>query len=263
MVLRVERSHSGQVVTATLNRPRRFNALNSELVRELHRLLDSLNDDFVARVLILVGAGPSFCAGADIKEAAGADGPPPDTQQYENQRKFSSLIVKMRRIPQIIIAGVQGSAAGGGMALALAADIRIAGKSSKFIPSFVHLGLSGAELGTSYFLPRLVGLSLATEFLVTAEPVNATRALETRLVSHVVFDEDILWRCTSLAENIVATTSRAGLVFTKQALNASVSATNLESQIDFEDRQQLYCLKDEECRDFGIQHITRVTKAKL
>ena len=152
----------------SLNRPNKLNALNATMVEELNHYFDRVTADSSCRVIIIKGEGRSFCAGADLTDAG-------ETVSVKAllkiQQSFSNIILKMRKVPQPIIVLLHGACAGGGMAMALAADIRLCTANTRFIPSFVKIGLSGGEIGTSYFLPRLIGRSLACEILLTGREI--------------------------------------------------------------------------------------------
>jgi enoyl-CoA hydratase/isomerase-like protein len=151
--------HDDGVDRVTLNRPDSLNALNPDLIDALNAYFQGLQRNRTTRVVVLKGAGASFCAGLDLKHAmkrrAGQQEPPGVTESLDSQRRIADIVMLMRRCPQPIIALVQGAAAGGGFALALAADIRIATRSARMNCAFIKLGLGGCDIGTSYFLPRL------------------------------------------------------------------------------------------------------------
>jgi enoyl-CoA hydratase len=236
-----------EVAVVTLNRPDRLNALSLELVDELHRVFDDAPTSPIrgARVVVLLGAGRAFCAGADLAAAAlGSQGRQWDSTKLDNQERFSSLVAKMRALSQPIVVGVHGSAAGGGFALALAADVRVAGESAKFIPSFLNIGLSGCEMGTSFFLPRFVGLSNASMILMAGDAVSASEAYRMGLVSRVVPDRELLAACMQVARKMTGA-SPLGLVLTKRQLcAASDSSASLAATLHTEDVRQLLCLND-------------------
>ena len=165
-----------------LNRPHALNALSRTLVNELHAALDMLHDDQNIRVVILRGAGRAFCVGLDLKETNAASGNGSVAQGLRDQRRIAELAIKIHRAPQPFIAAIQGPAAGGGFALALASDIRIAGESARMNAAFIRIGLSACDVGVSYFLPRIVGSSIASELLLTGDFIDAPRALATGLV---------------------------------------------------------------------------------
>jgi len=172
----------------TLDRPDALNAMNTTLVRELRQFLWELPGDTETRVLVLRGAGRGFCAGLDLKEqpSEGRPGSGSVTAGLRAQRTISELVLLMRRAPQPIVAAVHGPACGGGFALALAADVRVAGESARMNAAFIRLGLSACDVGVSYFLPRIVGASVAAELLLTGNLIDATRAERVGLVSLVV-----------------------------------------------------------------------------
>ena len=143
----------------------------------------------------------------------------------------------MRRAPQPIIAAVHGAAAGGGFAIALAADVRVAGESARMNAAFIRLGLSACDIGVSYFLPRLVGASIASELLLTGDFIDAARAERTGLVSRVVPDEQLEACARELAQAMLRN-SPLGLRLTKECLKHSIDAGSLEQAIAMEDRNQ-------------------------
>ncbi|MHB1128398.1 MAG: enoyl-CoA hydratase/isomerase family protein [Bacillota bacterium] len=229
----------------TLNRPDRINAMSAELIVELHAFLDQIGDYKECRVIIIKGAGRGFCSGADLKDAVpehqAVQNPAMIPEQYARQKSLGDLVLKMRRLPQPIIAAVHGPAAGGGLCLALAADIRISGESARFIASFINVGLSGAELGSSFFLPRQIGYSRAAEILYTGRTVGAVEAERIGLVSRLVPDDQVLETAVEIADAMVEK-SFLGLKFTKEMLNASADASNIESLVAMENRSQVICM---------------------
>jgi enoyl-CoA hydratase len=240
----MELKQDGPVAWLTLNRPDSLNALNPQLVTELRGFLGSLPDRDDIRVVVLRGAGRSFCAGLDLKETGGAaDGSP--ASGLKGQRRISELALMMRRCPQPIIACVQGAAAGGGFALALASDVRIAGETARMNAAFIKIGLSACDVGVSYLLPRLVGASLAYELMLTGRFIDADRALATGLVSAVVPDDQLEEEARKLAGEMILT-SPLGLRLTKECLNASLDAGSLEAAIAMEDRNQILCAQSDD-----------------
>jgi enoyl-CoA hydratase len=228
----------GPLAWLTLNRPQRLNAMSPRLVDELRHYFGSLPQDRETRVVVLRGAGRGFCAGLDLREpvsdARGVDG------GYRGQRHISDLPILMRRAPQPIIACVHGAAAGGGFALALAADVRIAGESARMNAAFIRIGLSACDVGVSYFLPRYVGASVAAELLLTGRFIHAERAREVGLVSKVVPDDELEQEARALAQEMLQATPM-GLRLTKECLNASLDAGSLEQAVAMEDRNQVIC----------------------
>lgn len=232
------------VLWVTLNRPAALNAMNRQLVSELRTVLRDLAEDHATRVVILRGAGRAFCAGLDLKE--GVSGGEPDDGSVQAalraQRTISELVLLMRRAPQPIIAAVQGAACGGGFALALGADVRIAGASLRMNAAFIRLGLSACDVGVSYFLPRMVGASVAAELLFTGNFIEAERAERLGLVSRVVPDIELDEAAQALADDMLRN-APLGLRLTKECLNASLDAASLEQVIALEDRTQILCTR--------------------
>jgi enoyl-CoA hydratase len=239
-------AREGALAWLTLNRPEVLNALDTTMVDELRDFLTRLASDHETRVVVIRGAGRAFCAGLDLKEARPATGGVPEG--LRGQRHISELPMLMRRAPQAFIACVHGAAAGGGFALALAADVRLAGASARMNAAFIRIGLSACDIGVSYFLPRLIGASVASELLLTGRFIGAERALAVGLVSAVVPDADLEAEARSLAREMLATTP-LGLRLTKECLSASIDAGSLEQAIAMEDRNQVLCAQSKDFRE--------------
>ena len=208
----------GEVLWVTLNRPERLNALSRKLVEDLRELFVGLYWRHEIRAVVLRGAGANFCAGLDLKERGPNTANTPGNGLV-SQRKISEIVIAMRRCPQPIIALMDGSASGGGFALALASDIRIATPIARMNAAFIKLGLSGCDIGVSYFLPRMVGSSVAAELLMTGRFLHADRA------------------------------AALGLRLTKEALNHAIDAQGLEAAIAMEDRNQILCVQGEDFQE--------------
>jgi enoyl-CoA hydratase/carnithine racemase len=237
----------GDVIRATMNRPERLNALNRNLVQELRDFFTGLYWRHDIRVVVLRGAGANFCAGLDLKERTNA-GPRDVSAGLVSQRRISEIVIAMRRCPQPIIALVNGAASGGGFALALASDIRIATPTTRMNAAFIKLGLSACDIGVSYFLPRMVGSSVAAEFMLTGRFITAERAATLGLVSKIVAPEALDAEADELVSDMLLT-SPLGLRLTKEALNVAIDANGLEAVIAMEDRNQILCAQSDDFRE--------------
>ena len=238
----LEVKREGPLLWCTLNRPASFNAMNPGLVDDLHALFDGLASDREARVVLLRGNGKHFCAGLDLKESGAGNGDGGVSGGLRGQRRISELALKMRRLPQPFVALVHGAASGGGFALALASDVRIAGESARMNAAFIRIGLSACDVGVSYFLPRIVGLSLASELMLTGNFIDAGRSLACGLVSQVVPDVELEEHGRRLALDM-ARNSPLGLRLTKDGLRHAVDAGSLEAAVAIEDRNQILCTR--------------------
>jgi enoyl-CoA hydratase len=256
----LELKREGAVAWLTMNRPEALNAMNRQLVDELRDFFSGLPQQPEIRVVVLRGAGRAFCAGLDLKETA--SGPSGDSvgggpaAGMRAQRRISELALMMRAAPQPIISCVHGPACGGGFALALASDVRIAGESARMNAAFIRIGLSACDVGVSYFLPRLVGASLASELLLTGRFIEAERALQTGLVSKVVPDDQLESAARELADEMLAT-SPLGLRLTKECLNMSLDAGSLEQVIAMEDRNQILCTQTEDMKEGVVAFLAK------
>jgi enoyl-CoA hydratase len=229
------------VAVLTLDRPARLNALSPDLLEELHAVLDALAADPSCRVVVLTGAGRGFCAGLDLTayDMGGAGRAARSPQQgLALQKYIAALVPKLRALPQVVVAAVNGPAAGGGLALALAADVRIAGASARFNVAFVRIGLSGCDIGVSWLLPRLVGASRAFELLLTGRIIDAPEADRIGLVTRVVPDGELLDSAMDTARAVLAN-SPMGVRMTKEVMWSQLEVGSLQAGIDLENRTQL------------------------
>jgi enoyl-CoA hydratase len=215
------------------------------MVEELQTLFAQLHGYKQVRVIMITGEGRGFCAGADLKDARlrqefPTDYPDPTVHLVAIQKKYANLALEMRRIPQPIICAVNGPAAGGGMCLALASDVVIAGPRAIFIASFINIGLSGGEMGATFFLPRRVGTARAAEILLTGRTVEAAEAERIGLVNRVVEENRLMDAAMEMARSMLAKTPM-GLRLTKEALTLNLSAPSLEAAVELENRNQSLC----------------------
>ena len=236
----VDRPEEG-VTRVTLHRPDRLNAMNAELIAELHDALGAVATDRACRVVLLTGEGRGFCAGLDL----GGYGDPPGADDlgrvetgFATQTQIAALVPRLRSLPQPVIAAVNGPAAGGGLALALASDIRIAAASARFNVAFVRLGISGCDIGVSWLLPRLIGASRAWELMLTGRIIEAAEADRIGLVLKVVPDEQLVDSALETARLIVAN-SPWGIRMTKEVMWSQLEVGSLQAGIDLENRTQV------------------------
>jgi enoyl-CoA hydratase len=225
------------VVVVTLNRPESLNSLSQEMVAELHATLDAIAVDESCRCVVLTGAGRGFCSGLDVADLPGGGTTRSVQQMMAFARPIFGFITRLRSLPQPVIAAVNGPAAGTGLALSLASDIRICSESARFGVAFVRLGASGCELGISYLLPRVVGPTAAFELMLTGRVVGAEEADRIGLVLKVVPDEDLVGAAVEIAKQ-VATSDPFALRLTKEVMWANLEAPGFQSAIDLETRTQ-------------------------
>ncbi len=239
-----------EVLTITLNRPEQLNAMNRRLVKELREIFQALYWDRSARVVVLRAAGRAFCAGLDLKETSSGDplGSRSVSDLMDGQRTIAEIYVAMRRCPQPIISCVQGSASGGGFALTLASDIRILTEDARMNAAFIRIGLSACDMGVSYFLPRMIGTSKASEYMLTGRFISAAEAADLGLANRVVKAEDMDAEAASFCEDMLRATPM-GLRLTKDVLNHSIDAQGLEAVMALEDRNQMLTSQDPNFRE--------------
>jgi enoyl-CoA hydratase len=243
----------------TLNRPDSLNALNPTMVAELTDYFRGLANRQERRIVVLKGAGRAYCAGLDIK-AGGA------TQEalklgtvqqgLVSQRQIAEIYIAMRRCPQPIVSLISGAACGGGFSLAMASDIRIADTTAKMNCAYIRIGLGGCDMGSSYFLPRLVGASIAAELILTGKFINAERSRELGLVSQVV-EPGQLEAAVEEDLQLMLTNSPLGLRLSKEALNVNIDIGSLEAAIALEDRNQILCAQTADSQEAMAAFVQR------
>jgi enoyl-CoA hydratase len=246
------------VALITLNRPEKLNALNYRLVEELHHTLETLDTDNECRVVVLTGAGRGFCSGLDLTDPfpeeakAGLEFPRSSLRWQERIADLTTRLVRMR---QPVIAAVNGPAYGGGFAIAMACDLRIASASARFCTQFIKLGLGGCDIGVSYTLPRIVGSGQAFDLILTARTVEADEALRIGLVSRLS-DDSVLDDALAIAETLCSY-GKFGVESTKQVLWANLEAPSLEAALHVENRSQILASTSGELKDATAAFATR------
>jgi enoyl-CoA hydratase len=243
-----------------LNRPDRRNAMSFELVGDLHLALDTVAADAGCKVVVLAGAGKGFCAGLDLKDWGSVPAPgshPHMRVGMDGQAFISTLVLHMRATPQVIVAAVQGAAFGGGLALACAADVRIASTSARFCSAFIRTGLSGTDIGISYLLPRLVGVSRGFDLIISGREIDAVEAERIGLVSQVVDDDVLFERALDYARTVAGYT-RTGLALTKEVLWHNVEVTSMAAAIAMENRNQNLAGAAPDVREYMAAYMDRI-----
>jgi enoyl-CoA hydratase len=243
----------GPIGILTLNRPERLNAIDHAMLRALRAFFDARHRDYGTRVIVITGAGRGFCAGLDLK--AGPEqgpwqpgvGPVQDSLTF--QEDIADLMVKMRDCPQALIAAVNGPATGGGLSIALASDMRIGTANARFACSYLNLGLGGADVGSSYFLPKIVGMAHAADMLYSGRIVEAQEALEMGLITRIVEPDDLIPAALAIADGIVRRASPLGLRLTKQVLNETVNGISLQTALKLENRNQILASQTQDARE--------------
>lgn len=229
----------GAVDLLAFGRAELLNALDPQTIEALCDYFEALHAQPQVRVVILRSEGRAFCSGADLGSTAfAAGGEGRAHRQAEVQRRYSRLIRLMRSCPQPIIALAQGAACGAGFSLLLASDIRYAAPEARLNAAYLRIGLGGCDLGSGYLLPRLVGLSRASELLLTGRFIDAAQAQAIGLVSAVVPASRLLDAAMETAAEMLAA-SPMGLRMTKESLNALIDAPGLEAALLIENRQQV------------------------
>ncbi|OBI94090.1 enoyl-CoA hydratase [Mycobacterium alsense] len=247
--LELERPRVG-VVVVRLNRPERLNAINEVMRTELAQALDDLATEPTARAIVLTGTGRGFCAGIDLRDF-GPDVPEataPALNRMHFQESMAALAERVRQLPQPVVAAVNGPCVGAGFALCLAADIRICSAQASFGNAAILLGLSGAEMGMSYHLPRIVGTSVAADWMLTGRTVSATEADRRGLVSEIAEPDRLVERAMELA-SLIADLAPLGVQLTKRALQVNTDAPSLSAALELENRNQVISHATEEAAE--------------
>lgn len=228
------------VVSIRLNRPQRLNAINDAMRAELTSAFAALALDTSVRAVVLTGEGRGFCAGIDVRDfgtgAPEAEAPAIDRLRF--QESMASIPQAIRDLPQPVIAAVNGPCVGAGLAICLAADIRICSTAASFGNAAILLGLSGAEMGMSYHLPRIVGTSVAADWMLSGRTVSADEADRRGLVSQLV-EPDLLGAAALELASRIADLTALGVQLTKRALQVNTDAPGLAPALELENRNQV------------------------
>jgi enoyl-CoA hydratase/carnithine racemase len=235
------------VATITLNRPERLNALTFEVYRELTDTFAALRTAREVRSIVITGAGRAFCSGGDVHDIIGELFSRDMEGLLEFTRMTCELIHNIRALPKPVIASLNGTTAGAGACIALASDIRIASDEAKIAFLFVKVGLSGADMGAAYLLPRMVGLAKATELLYTGDFISAQEAERIGLYNHVVPAEQLTATTFEFAERLARGPAFA-LAKTKEMLNRELNM-NLDAALECEAQAQAICMQHPDYRE--------------
>jgi enoyl-CoA hydratase/carnithine racemase len=235
------------VAWVTLNRPERLNALTFEVYRELTDTFAALRTEDAVRVVVITGAGRAFCSGGDVRDIIGDLQGRDIGAMLDFTRMTCELIRNMRALPKPIIASLNGTTAGAGAVLALASDLRVASTEAQISFLFVRVGLSGADMGAAYLLPRYVGLAKATEMLYTGDFISAEEAERIGLYNRVVPADTLEAETRSLSERLARGPAFA-LAMTKEMLNRELDVS-LETALEWEAQAQALCLQHPDFRE--------------
>lgn len=240
----------GRIGFLTLNRPAAYNAVDATMRDELLAFFQARRYDDSVSVIVLDGGGAKgFCGGSDVKSLL-ADFKQMDAiPSYDAQARAARILLEMRQAPQPIVACVHGAAAGLGMTLALAADIRVLTPDARMNAAFVNVDLGGADMGSSYLLTRLIG-ARASEYLLTGDFIDAETALRLGIANRVVPREQLLPTGRAFAEKL-AQKNPLGLRLTKEAINLNLDAPSFEAALQLEDRNQCFVQLANRVRDAG------------
>jgi len=239
---------AGGVATVTLDRPDKLNALTFEVYAELRDWFAGVGARADVRAIVLTGAGRGFCSGGDVHEIIGKLFEKDMAGLLEFTRMTGALVENIRRCPKPVVAAVNGVAAGAGAVIAAACDLRVLSDAASFAFLFVKVGLSGADMGAAWLLPRLVGFGRAAELLLTGEKIDATEAHRIGLANRVVPTERVLAEAHAIAEKL-ARGPAFGVAMTKEMMNAEADLT-LGDAIEAEAQAQAICMQHPDFREF-------------
>lgn len=233
----------GSIEIVSLNRPAELNAVSPDMIEELTEYFTALHSRPEIRVVVLRGNGPEFSAGAELgSDAFAAPGAGRPQRQLRMQQSYSGVIRLMRSCPQPIIGLVHGAACGAGFSFVLACDVRFAAPNARMNAAYIRIGVGGCDMGSGYLLPRLIGLSVTSELLLTGRFLKAEKAKSVGLVSDIVPADELLAKGLEFAGEMLRV-SPMGLRMTKQALNTLIDAPSLDAALMMEDRQQVILLE--------------------
>jgi enoyl-CoA hydratase/carnithine racemase len=240
-------SQADGIATITLNRPERLNALTFTVYRELTDTFAALRDEKNVRVVVLTGSGKAFCSGGDVRDIIGQLFERDMAGLLEFTRMTCELVKNIRELPKPVIASLNGTTAGAGACIALASDIRIASEEAKIAFLFVKVGLSGADMGAAYLLPRVVGLAKATELLFTGEFISAKEAEQIGLYNRVVPQDELTSVTADFAERLAKGPAFA-LGKTKEMLNRELHMS-FDAALECEAQAQAICMQHPDYRE--------------
>lgn len=239
-----------QIRLLRFNRPARLNAFTREMVLDFNRHLDALAEDRACRALILTGTGRGFCSGQDVAAADERNRHAPSglVERMHWQQQFAGMSERIRALPQVVVAAVNGPCVGAGMAIALAADVRIVGRSARFFVGAVRLGLTAGESGISYLLPRLIGAARAFEILLSGRPIEADEAERIGLAAQLAEDADLLTAAEQWTRGMLANSPFA-TQHTKRIMWENLDAASFRAAIELENRSQILASMTEDYKE--------------
>ena len=236
---RIKFEQKDRIGVCTLNRPDKYNAFDEQMLAEFEAFLsDRMYDDTVSVIILNGGEAKGFCAGLDMETFGPAIFSMKPVDAYNAQARLSRMMLGLRKIPQPVISCIHGAAAGIGFSLAMASDIRILSRDARFCAAYINIGLGGADMASSYFLPRLIGSGRANEFLLTGNWMSADEAVNLGLASRLVKKDNMLDTALELARTMTGK-NPLGLRMTKEAINVNIDAAGLEACLQMEDRNQM------------------------
>lgn len=244
------------IATITFNRPEVLNALTPKIFRQFRDLLEDLRHDDEVEVLIVTGRGRGFCSGGDVHEVIGKLLTADVRDHLAFTRTTGAIVGNMRRLDKPIIAAVNGVAGGAGAMIALAADLRLASEQASFAFMFTRVGLSGAEMGAAYLLPKLIGLGRATQILMFGETIDAVTAERIGLVSRIVHDDELLSTAHTWARRLAEGPTLA-LRMTKRRL-VNEAHMDLFSALESEAEAQALLMLSEDHRAYYEAFVAKV-----
>jgi enoyl-CoA hydratase/carnithine racemase len=222
----------------SLNRPRKYNCVNHRMMEELDAFWKERLYDLETHVIIMKGNGKrGFCAGLDMKEAGKMIQEMDPDRFYRFQHRLARLNLAMRQAPQPIVCAIHGPAVGLGFSFALASDMRVIARNTRFSAAYINIGLGGADMACSYFLPRLIGAGRAYEFMLTGNFMSADEAMALGLASRIVENDALMEVALELAR-VMNSKNPMGLRLTKEAINVNLDIGGLEQSLNLEDRNQ-------------------------
>jgi enoyl-CoA hydratase/carnithine racemase len=244
----------GAVARLTLNRPNHANAMTFEMGHELVAAMSALRNEPLVRVLVITGAGGHFCAGADLAEFKRLRSlPPEEVKKKAEQNPLMHAIQALHQLPIPVVARINGDAYGGGVGLALACDLRVMSSTARLGFIFPRVGISSADGGVTYFLPRLIGLARATEILLLGQEIDSKAAFEMNLIHHSVAPEEL----NRVTDDLVARLAAAAPIatrFTKEGLTQSL-ARSIDEEFRFEHKALAACLLSDDHWE-GVQALS-------